>query len=256
MDLNKEIVVKYVGKYIKSKFGDIPFAIAGSYAASVAAYEHDASFCMKFNDIDVYIKHQGPRNKNKKNEWEWSGVGEYEEGAIPNLVSIKDVKNVIPGSNTVVNLISLDANGIEGEFVSLEGLIRGFDINAVMTGFVAKWSRSDRKYKIHRELARVHFNRFLYSRILEIPALEKLSRPVSAFIRLLYKAQQLKLDYNLPEEFELLGTLDGRCCGEPTKKKLAKLRGKYKKEFTSRFFFAQSFYSSKFKMQLYKLGRI
>jgi hypothetical protein len=51
--LNKERVVTYIGRWIKSNYGAIPFAIAGSYAAAVAAYEHDPSWRLKFNDIDV-----------------------------------------------------------------------------------------------------------------------------------------------------------------------------------------------------------
>ena len=252
-------MIKYVGKLIKSKYGDIPFAIAGSYASAVVAVERDPFMLdfswLTFNDIDVYIKHQGPA----PDKSQWSRVDRnYEDGAIPNVVEITYEKNVIPRSNIEVNLISLEASCFDGEdeHVSLEGLVEGFDINAVMVGFVVAWSMVEEKYRIVEWYTSNHFDRFLVSRKLKIPELGGLARPASAFVRLLRKAQQLNLDYKLPEESLLLDTLDGRYMGEPTVEKLETLGRKYKREFTNRFLIADSFFSKKFQSRLYKLRRI
>ena len=89
---------------------------------------------------------------------------------------------------------------------------------------------------------------------MNIDYITNLKRPVSAFIRLLYKAQQLELRYKLPPDNVLVEALHARCMGEPTMKKFRKLRHPYKSELVDRFWI--NIPITRFGTRLYRLYSI
>lgn len=260
LDVNR--AVKHIGRRIRSKFGCIPFAVAGSYPAAIKAYEHDPSFLLKYNDIDVFIRHQGSTT----NKQMWTSPDYmYEDAVIPNIVTITNEEGVIPRSKIKMNLISLKADdnqSASSDCLSLEGLIKGFDTNAVMVGFIATWNGQKVRKCTNNDWKEscsfswktsFSFRQFLETKILKIDDVTTLERPASALVRLLYKAQQLELRYELPPEDTLLKTLHERCMGEPTMKKFRKLRHPYQSELTDRFRIGNPFTSRRFKTRLYSL---
>ena len=98
-----------------------------------------------------------------------------------------------------------------------------------------KWSPIFNRYYVEKWYKSVYFDKFLTTRTLEIPNIAKLRRPANSVIRLLYKAQQLKLDYILPDGMVFF--LAQSKIRLDVWKKFSSLQQKYKMELTSRFIF-------------------
>ena len=82
---------------------------------------------------------------------------------------------------------------------------------------------------------RPEFQMFLEKRTLRLYDIEELPYPAGAFVRLLYKAQQLGFNYELPDEEVLVNTLHRRCFAGSNDRRFASLTDGFLEEVTRRF---------------------
>lgn len=206
-----------VARYLRDHLtGNRRFIVAGSYPSAVL-YHRENHECLEYNDIDVYVEA----------EEEESGFG-------------RSYDLVVPDSRTLIVIASVESANIEGtpvqlniikvSVLDLHLLIDGFDINAIQVGFESTELATLEWYR-HAE-----FEEFLLTKRLKLSDItnDRIA-PGSAFVRLLYKAQQLGLEYTLPDEQVLLETVDQRCFKEKTKNKLDSLSPELQEEVYRRF---------------------
>ena len=258
--LDVNLVVRCVGPVIEAKFGQLPFVIAGSYPSAVRAYVYDHNWTIAYNDIDVYVWTR-PDANGTDIEAGFDIDHEYRDVETQSQTNTRSSSDIafISYSTIDVGGISVEVDLIEkiGIF-SLGGLVDTFDINAIKVGFSVYWSSDEDCVNdeptipriLHWNDARPEFRHFLRSRVLGIPDIEAMARPLSSFIRLLYKAQQLRLDYTLPPDNILIPTL-----GESTYGKLQRLEPTYMAEVTSRFCFGSPFWWVRFQVRLWRFAR-
>ena len=213
-------VVPCVRKYISTtaaspekgiKIDDSFFIIAGSFPASMVAQEHDIN--LRYNDIDVYV----------------SAV-ETSEDTSSNLLEVWRADNVVSGIQ--INLILMKE-------LAFDQLLDSFDTNCVRVGFQATFDRNDAE--LRWDNTRPEFRDFLENRILRIHDIGALTSPAAAFIRLLYKSQQLALPFQLPSERELKEAVSFRCFGGSNIDKFKGLSPELQMEVTQRFSLKQCF---------------
>ena len=263
--LDVNLVVRCVGPVIEAKFGQLPFVIAGSYPSAVKAYEYDHNWTIAYNDIDVYVWTRPDANRTEIEDG-FNIDHEYRDVETQSQTNTRSPSDIVDVSYSTIDVggTSVVFNFIEkiGTF-SLGGLVDTFDINAIKVGFSVHWSSDEDCVNdeptipriMHWDDARPEFRQFRRSKVLGIPDIEALARPLSSFIRLLYKAQQLRLDYTLPLDNILIPTLDGRCIGKPTYLKLQRLEPSYMAEVTSRFCFGSPFWWVRFQVRLWRFAR-
>lgn len=177
LDRDIQLIADYLWR--KELKSPSPFVIKGSYAAAVWAQEHRPDLDLPYNDIDVFVEALD-KSKCVNNKRDF--------------LSSTYVDGVVPGTQIQITLLcKLDA----------KDLIRRSDINAVNVGFkvvpnadptsgmvlpiIESWSWTP------------HFESFLDTKTLEVVY----SYPhafVSSSIRLLHKAQCMKMKYKFPND--------------------------------------------------------
>lgn len=216
--LDPEVVIQAVAAKLSSSY----LVFAGSYPAAVRASEVDLA--LPYNDIDVYIEETSPSTTEPNSQYSDSNCS---------IVRVWKEDNVIPGSDIQINVITMDN-------LSLQGLINSFDTNCVRIGFSVRYDATQHTARILRwDDQRPEFTGFLQSRVLSIHDITALKSPAAAFIRLLYKAQQLGLEYELPDEDVLMNTLQNRCFGGSNKTRFENLEPAFKAQVTKRFDFEE-----------------
>ena len=195
----------------------IPFIIAGSYAAAEMAYRHtDGSLVLGYNDIDVF--------------YEFLDDGDEQERR--NQPQVHYEKDVFPEHPF------MEVNVGRMSSLSLRRLIDDeFDINVIQVGHkIIPNVNKDGKVtaKLAETYASPAFYEFLVMQTLTITS-SRHWKP-SSLIRLLYKAQQLGLPYDLPPEKQFMHVFHGRCyCGTRNYYKLQQLEGPFREEVLSRY---------------------
>lgn len=224
--LSLDVVIKNVARHLWNGNHPRPFVIKGSYPASVWAYEH-AGLNLPYNDIDVVVQTPVPTEKCQNDGGTFRGPSLFGSS---NLVSSSYVQGLIPGSDKIVQVVSLC------DIDNPEELITKFsDINSVNIGFtvvpngfgdpvIKKWDMSTK------------FEEFLQTKTLKlvdenVAITDCLERSI---IRLLRKGQQLKMKYSLPEE-DVLDTLHGSVILPSYKSILDHLEVKHKDVIYDRF---------------------
>lgn len=209
--LHPERVARYIGHSFFRLVGrSRKFVIAGSYPAAVQCFQFDGSI-LPYNNIDVFYQ---TSTESKKR-----------------IVNTTSEYLVIQRRAVTVNFFELGRGG-----PNLENLVIGFDCNAVQVGIEVTVGNHGRIRRF-KWFESPHFEQFLSTRVLKIPDIAHPDvSPASAFIRLLYKSQQLRLRYKLPDERLLIETLGGNCFDEIHMQKLRKLLPSLKEgEIYSRF---------------------
>mmetsp|Transcript_44336 Transcript_44336/g.103618 ORF Transcript_44336/g.103618 Transcript_44336/m.103618 type:complete len:293 (+) Transcript_44336:45-923(+) len=211
-----EQVVSHIAAHIWDQVAGgqpIPFIIAGSYAAAEMAYRRrEGCLVLDYNDIDVFYESLD------------------DEKDCTNQFQIHYEKDVFPERP------SLELNVVRVGSLSLRRLIDDeFDINAVQVGhqIVPTISKDGTlAAKLAKTYASPAFHEFLVMQTLTITS-PRHWKP-SNLIRLLYKAQQLGLPYDLPPEKQLMRVFHGRCFGPRNYRKLQQLEGQFSEEVLSR----------------------
>ena len=185
----------------------------GSYPAAVECRRRLRDFGMRYNDIDVYLQASHPLS-NRPARYTIKNWEEY---------------HVLPQVDLPINVNLLN-------HLDMTTYLNGGDINATQVGFTVNVNEIKRTSRILRwENKRPEFLNFLSTKVLEIPRFHQLQLPASAFIRLLYKAQQLGLPYKLPSEKDLRTTLHMRAFAAENIRKFRQLRPEYASQVTQRF---------------------
>lgn len=156
--------------------GRLHYIIAGSYPASLRA--RPSGLQLPFNDVDVYF-------------------GEWASGDSPGRPEYFDNSYFkLPG-------IDVDVNAIHLTGLSLEGLIRSFDINCIAVGVCVE-SDADGNVKTTWHVDEA-FKRFCADpqHKLALRTDELLDMKPSCIVRLLRKHEQLGLDFTHPTDDQL-----------------------------------------------------
>ena len=170
---------------------------------------------LAYNDIDIWYK----------------SIDDEDEGR-EGILKVTYEKNVFPDRPDI------ELNVIRMGRLNLRGLIDDFDMNNVQVGYKVVPKIKGRK--LVTEVAETYlapaFHKFLLSSTLEIVDPTNKKTGAASLIRLLYKAQQLGLDYSLPPEKELLQAFSDRAFApEKVHQKLQQLTGRFREEIFSRF---------------------
>ena len=211
--LDIDLVVKSVANYLWTDSKNAPkqnFVIMGSYPAAVKAYE-EKGLVLPFNDIDVFYS-----SNDCARDWKIS----YESG-------------VVPGSDIEVNLVEMcrfdeDLEAHIGVDINAVGVavkvIPSTSIAGEVTPVIDAWAVSP------------HFEDFLTSEVLAITPSGLSKTPGTALVRLMAKAQQLRMPYVLPANQTLLEeSFHGAPISDHYKTRLDALDNKHQSQFYEAF---------------------
>jgi hypothetical protein len=221
-------VIESLAKYLWSDRAPTPFLVKGSFPASVWIKEH-SQLDLPYNDIDVVIDTPTPEDDCQHDA---SSKVKSQFGPSQFVDSVY-VDGVIPGSDKTVQVVTLcDIHNHYDELIT-----KYSDINAVAAGFIVvpnehgepifeKWEMSE------------DFKEFMHTKTLEIvdDNVQVSGTHGNSIIRLLKKAQQLNMDYILPEWID---SLHGDVILPYYKQKLDNLEPAYKDVIYSRFDFEE-----------------
>ena len=217
-----ELVAKHVATRICKKVSrgkPVSFVIAGSYAASWASHVHDPSHPrMTYNDVDVFIQCRD--------------VPENHDG---HIVSASDENHVFPEPWK-----DIKSNIVHMTHLTFEKMIDNFDINNVGAGFLVEpefkeiYGQKVGIPEIKGWYLAPCFQEFLFHRTLKMARCWD-RNPASSVVRLLKKASQLNLPYELPSEEILRRHVHNRNFGVKNYQKMLSLPASHRKEIDSRF---------------------
>lgn len=222
-----DFVTESVADYLWNKSHDYspgasPFVIKGSYAAVAWAQMNENSDLLKtlsYNDIDVFVEAPADSSKcqNKKKR---------------GFITSRYVQNVIPHSSITVQVTVVCE-------LNTDELIKQSDMNAVNVGFkvvpkseqILEWGEVTTVPEIESWSWTSHFETFVKTKKLEIVYTQNGYH--ENMIRMLRKAQEMELEYKLPDYDE--EKLHGAVLAPNYMKSYAILDSSHKSEITSRF---------------------
>lgn len=213
-----EEVIERISERIWSQVGKnqpIPFIVGGSYGAAVEAFRRtNGAKCLAYNDIDVWYKSLDDEDDGKDE-----------------ILQVHYERDVFPDHPDMeVNVIRLGK-------LQLRALIEDFDTNNVQVGYKVVPRIEDGRLvaEVADTYVSAAFEDFLQTWTIRIVNPMSGKTRATTLIRLLYKAQQLDLPYDLPPEKDLLHIFHGRWFAPKNHDKLQRLQGPYRNEIFSRF---------------------
>jgi hypothetical protein len=234
--LDVQIVINAVAKSVWKK-GEpkADFFISGSYAAALKMHEFDGTF-LPYNDIDVFVQHPSAEELDVCSE------------SVPfRIVETDTVWDLLPEKEVPINIIAL---------CELRDPVHHSDINAVAVGFKVTASYFSNSPTITSWTIDDSFHDFMVTKTLRIredvlivPETGdyvitawggNLGRKLSdirhrSVLRLLAKADDLNLKYDLPNEDNLKTLLSGQSMSSKDMTTLLSLHGTYQAEIWDRF---------------------
>ena len=160
----------------------IPFIVGGSYGAAVEAFRRtNGAKCLAYNDIDVWYKSLDDEDDGKDE-----------------ILQVHYERDVFPDHPDMeVNVIRLGK-------LQLRALIEDFDTNNVQVGYKVVPRIEDGRLvaEVADTYVSAAFEDFLQTWTIRIVNPMSGKTRATTLIRLLYKAQQLDLPYDLPPEKE------------------------------------------------------
>ena len=230
--------IQFIGSALEKKYGiPINFFIAGSFVASYIA-KLEFGMDLAYNDIDIFIMaDQLPKEVLESITGKNHHNGYYLPTNRWSILHVSWLNGILPNSIDTLNVIIIQANASLAAEIGplnstetnsaamgnksdlyLANLLDSFDINAVQVGVNVYYRASVNKWTIHVESWRwtEAFEQFTKSKILSIVDPAKVNSAATSLIRLVFKGNQLRLDFNLPSPPEVHEHMSDSLIGEST----------------------------------------